>query len=319
MSKPAADPGNPEAVENVLRRELAHGDAMLGSVVPVLRHLLRNEDASLFGDEIVARVRGMAADIAGQLIDAAGGSGLAETARADLLTRVADGLIGNAALIGHLHALAIEWQLTDRLHARLALDPVLPPLLQALIASPNGPTSTLGMNLLAAQSRFTQAQRRMKLPLAELPAHVLHAILPSLHGACGDDRSADLLAEQAEATIRAGFDESRSRLGLIARIVSGMGAGAVAALSVAHGGVAVFLSALAIASGQERDIVVLATHEAQLARLALSLRAAGLGPDAMEEQMLALHPDVTPPAGFERIGPEHAAALLAVPAVFPGA
>ena len=50
-----------DTVETVLREELAHGDAMLGTITPILRHLLANDDHSVFGDEIVARVRAMIA------------------------------------------------------------------------------------------------------------------------------------------------------------------------------------------------------------------------------------------------------------------
>ena len=74
---------------------------------------------------------------------------------------------------------------------------------------------------------------------------------------------------------------------------------------------AFFVSALALASGQDRDMAVLATNEGQLARLALALRAAGLKPAGVEEQFLALHPDVALPEGFETLGADRAAALLA--------
>ena len=52
-------------------------------------------------------------------------------------------------------------------------------------------------------------------------------------------------------------------------------------------------------------------HEGQVARLALTLRAAGLRPEAIEEQFLAIHPDVSLPDGFEALGADRAAAILA--------
>ncbi len=61
---------------------------------------------------------------------------------------------------------------------------------------------------------------------------------------------------------------------LLARLVTGMGGGAIAALSVDHAGAAIFLTALSIGSGQDRDLAVLSTNDRQLARLALALRAA---------------------------------------------
>lgn len=263
----------------------------------------------------------MVADIAAQLLDRqAEAAGMGEPGGHDTAaaTGLVAALIGNPAVLCHLHALALEWQLTERLQARLSLDPVLPPLLQALIASPEGTTAELAMKLLAAQARFGQAQRRMKLPLAELPGDLLHLALVSMRAVVGADPEADWHAASAEAAIRGHYDESRSRLGLISRLVVGMGAGAVAALSVTHAGAAIFLSALAISSGQDRDLVTLSTNESQLARLALALRAAGLKPGAIEEQFLALHPDVTLPEGFGRLGSDRAASLLAATGGYPG-
>lgn len=292
------------SVEAVLREELAHGDAMLGTIAPILRHLLANDDHSVFGDEIIARVRGVTADLSRQLLDEAAGPGQAEPAPARV-DALASALVDVPGLLAHVHAQALEWQLVQRLQARLALDPVLSPLLQALIASSDARTSGLAMNFLAAQARFCQAQKRMKLPLAELPGDLLHGALEALCAEAGD------AAAPAMAAIRQRYDESCGRLGLATRLVMDMGAGAVAALSITHAGVSLFLSALSLATGQNRDLVVLSTNEAQMARLALALRAAGLKPQAIEEQFLALHPDVALPEGFENLGADGAAALLA--------
>jgi hypothetical protein len=68
---------------------------------------------------------------------------------------------------------------------------------------------------------------------------------------------------------------------------------------------------LAIASGQDRDVATLATSDTQRARLALALCAAGLRPEAIEEQLLAIDPDAVLPAELDRLKPERAAALLA--------
>jgi hypothetical protein len=174
------------------------------------------------------------------------------------------------------------------------------------------------MALLAAQARFVQAQRRMQLPVGELPGDLLYGVLLGLRAQAGESEVAQFHAAEAERMVRSRYDESRSRLGLIARIVTGMGGGAGAALSVTHGGVAIFASALALASGQDRDMAVLATNEGQLARLALALRACGLKPEMVEEQFVSLHPDVALPEGFEQISPDRAAALLAHSAAYPG-
>lgn len=308
-----------DSVETVLRDELAHGDAMLGSIGPILRHLLANDDHSIFGDEIIARVRGMLADIARQLLDelaqARNDAALAPVHEDHDDIHVATllrGLIDVPGFMAHTHALALEWQLTERLQNRHGLDPVLTPLLQALIASSDAGTAAIAMNLLAAQARFVQSQRRMQLPLCELPADLLHGAVNAMRAFAGGHPQTAGQSAKAEQAVRQRYDESRSRLGLIARLVTGMGGGAVAALSVTHAGAAIFSSALAIAAGQDRDLAVLSTNESQMARLALALRAAGVKPHGVEEQFIALHPDVTLPDGFERIGPDRAAAILAV-------
>ena len=308
-------------VEIVLRDELAHGDALIGTIAPILRHLLANDEHSVFSDEIIARVRGMMANIARQLLTemaVAAGDPESRDHAAERVSALVDSLVSHAGFLAHLHALALEWQLTERMQARLALDPVLAPLLQALIASSEAAVASSSMALLASQARFATSQRRMQLPLNELPGDLFHAALLALRGHAGDDAASQAAALQAEHTLRGRYDESRSRLGLISRIVMGMGGGATAALAITHAGVGIFLSALALASGQERDMAVLATNEGQMARLALALRAAGLKPQAIEEQFVSLHPEVALPAGFEQLGSDQAAALLARSASFPG-
>jgi hypothetical protein len=303
-----SDVGHPlpaDSVELPLRQALAQGDAVLGTVAPVLRHLLANDDSGLFGDVILARVRGMVHDLARQLVERIGGND-------EDVARLGSVLIENAAVLGHLHALVLEWQLTEVLQERLALDPVLSPLLQALVGSSDQATAALAMKFLAAQARFGQAQRRMRLPLTELPGDLLHGALLAMRAVAGAEPQTDARAARAEAAVRADYDEGRSRLGLISRLISGMGAGAIAALSIHHAGAAIFLSALAIASGDDRDLATLATSETQRTRLALALCAAGLKPSAIEEQLLVLDPDAVLPRGLERLGPDRAAALLAM-------
>ena len=319
MSENTAQTLTPIPVDLVLRDQLAHGDALIGTIAPILRQLLANDEHSLFSDEIIARVRGMMSDLAGQLLNqlavAAGEPDKREHDPAQAAALV-DGMVAHPGFLGHVHALALEWQLTERLHARLALDPVLSPLLQALIAASDAQVAATAMALLAAQARFAQAQRRMQLPLSELPGDLLYAALLGLRGHAGE--TAPELAGEAERVIRSNYDENRSRLGLIARLVTGMGGGATAALSITHAGAGLFLSAMALASGQDRDMAILATNAGQLARLALALRAAGLKSQDVAEQFEVLHPDVALPAGFDQLSSDQAAALLARSAAYPG-
>lgn len=299
------------AAEATLRQGLARGDVLIESAGHVLRHLLTSEEVSIFADDVVATVRGMVADIARQLLDAVShvqgdAARMPDPSRVDALAEL---LIGQGAVLGHVHAVALEAQLSARLQARLGLDPVLSPLLQALIGANAAELSSAAMALLAAQARFVQNCRRMQLPLGELPGDVLHVVLLTMEELPGIS-SHDLAA----ATIRAGYDEGLSRLGLISRLVTGLGGGVIAALSVSNAGAAIFLTAVAHACGHERDSVVLATCEALAARLALMLCVAGLKQANIAEQIEALHPDSGLRFSCGDLTPDQAAALLACPA-----
>lgn len=310
MSDAVANVRGTDPIEFRLRDALERGDAVLATAAPVLRHLLASDENGLFADAVVARVRGMAGDVARQLFGHLAVAGEAEGD--ELLAGLTMAITENPAFLGHIHALALEWQLTELLQARLALDPVLSPLLQALIGSADPATAELAMKFLAAQARFGQAQRRMRLPLAELPGDLLHGALLAMRTIAGVTPETEARAAAAEASIRSVYDEGRSRLGLVSRLVMGMGAGAVAALSLDHAGAAIFLSALAAASGQDRDLTILATSETQRARFTLALCAAGLKPAAIEEQLMTLDPDAVLPAGLDRLSRDRAAAILAM-------
>src|SRR5690349_7789800 len=68
MNNAATIQSSEAPVEATVRDELARGDIVLGTIGPVLGHLLANHDHSLFSDEIVSRVRGMVADLARQML-----------------------------------------------------------------------------------------------------------------------------------------------------------------------------------------------------------------------------------------------------------
>ncbi|MFV0645092.1 MAG: hypothetical protein ACK5NN_11435 [Sphingomonadaceae bacterium] len=309
-------------IEAVLQDELAHGDVVLATIGPIMGHLLANHDHSLFSDEIVSRVRGMIGDIAWQLLFAEGETRALEDSRsfatnnAEMLSSM---LAGHPAFLTHCHALALEAQLTDRLQQRCAIDGVLSPLLQALIASDDPAISSMAMSALAAQARFMQQQRRMELPLSELPGDLFHQALLGLQdfvvqknseAGQGEGTGPDFLVEKTVQSLRASYDESRSRLGLLTRLVMGIGNGSQAALALGHAGVAIFLSALSIASNQDRDLTVISTNDRQVARLVLGLRAAGLKPKQVEEQFHTIHPDIQLPDGIEMLRSDRAADLL---------
>jgi hypothetical protein len=300
-----------ETVEALLRDELAQGDAMLATATPILRHLLVNQDQALLSDEAVARVRGMLTDIARQLLRAQAGAAELDDEPAFVAGHeeaLAEALANEPALLAHVHALTIEAKLTLRLQDRSNIDPVLSPLLQELVASRDEILAGSAMGVLAAQARFIQHYRRMALPLHELPGDLFHTALLAMRANAGDCEGAAVTAEQA---LREGYDESRGRLGLATRLVMRMGRTAPRALDVDNAGLAIFASALAMASAQERDVTVLSFSDRQFARLALAMRAGGLKQPAVEEQFLYLHPDIALPDGFDRLSADRAAMLLA--------
>lgn len=303
MGEDTMDLADGTMVEAILREELARETRALGSVVPVLRHLLASDGQRLVSDAILARVRGMLSDLAAQLIAAANGHdpALRLTSKMDPQARdvLAEALAGNALLLAHCHALAAESHLAERLHQHRAIDPVLSPLLQELVASDTPVIAELAMNTLAAQSRFVQSQRRMELPLGELPAELFHAVTAS-----------HVPEAETMRRLNASYDEAASRLGLLARLVSAMRRGAIAALALEHAGPALFASALAVLAREPREQAVLACSEGQGVRLALMLRSTGLAPDAIVRQFLLLDPAARPLRDLDAISPERARMLL---------
>lgn len=306
-----------ESVEDMLLGELAQGDVILSTARPILRHLLANDEHALFNDAVIATIRGMMVHLARQMLFELAASlgqddrGTFVAARQDAL---ATSLLGDTGLLGHAHALTIEAQLADRLHARSGIDPVLSPLMQDLAASRDEDLATMAMRVVASQARFMQHQRRMELPLDELPASLHDAATRLLKATEGDwPKETHDLCER----LREQHGDGERRIGQINRLLRTLGEEAGPALSIEQSGLAIFATALSLASAQDRDVVVLSLAENQRARLALSLRAAGLEKSAVEQQFLYLHPEVSPPSGFDAMPVDRALALLNTAA--PGA
>lgn len=300
-----------DPMEFALREELARGDELIVSAKQVLGHLLANHDRSIFSDAVLARIRGMLSSVERQLLTCLAATSGVEDRESFVEGRsgpLKNALAASTAMLTHAHSLAIEWQLAEKLQQSGGLDPVLSPLLQRLVASEDTDVAETAMGFLASQARFVQQQRRMELPLTELSGDLLHAVLQAWSAVASE---ADAEAVQAvERDLRNAFDEGRSRLGLMARLATGLEQGAAGGLNISDSGVALFLTSLAIASGQDRRLVALSTHEDQLARLLLSLRSVGLERDAVFAQLAVLHPEIAVPDGMEIIGSDRAAELL---------
>lgn len=302
------------SIDTLLKDDLFHADQAMLHMGPILRHLLRNDDSSIFSDEVIARVRGMLADISRQLVqalgEAAGHADAAAWAR-KAGPGLVDMLAGDQALLNHLHMLAVEWQMADRLQGRLGIDPVLTPLLQDIIAAHDHDLAARGMNLLAAQARFGQAIRRMQIPLVELPADLHQVALTMMQAYVAQDPSGVAAADLAETVLRKARAQTASRIDLLAYAISATAAQPSATLSLQNAGVALFLTALSLGTGLSRETAIMCSTESQMPRLALSLAAAGVGREGIVETFAALHPDIALPESLTQLHPDRAAALLA--------
>ena len=306
MGDLAMDRTETTSVEAILRDELARETRALGGIAPVISHLLESPGQNMVSDAVLARLRGMLGDLAAQLLCETAIDGGAPDP--EVQERLAQAISAKDAVLNHLYAVAVEGQLLDQLQQRRTLDPVLSPLLQELIASEHAATAELAMSALAAQSRFVQSQRRMGLSLAELPAELFALVLNQFSTAELDTNAGDVGA--AINALKSRYDEGAGRLALLSRLVGSMRAGSVAALELEHAGLSLFASALAKATDQPRDLAVLACHDRQSARLALSLRAAGLDTVAIERQFVSLNPVDAVSAGIMQISVENALTVL---------
>jgi hypothetical protein len=304
MGPTSADPAAPSSAEQVLSAELARGDRAAPAVVPVLRHLLASEGPSLVNEAVVARVRGMLHDMARQLHGGKRGPVAAGRGAEQAIERLTERLVAHEALLAHIHALALESQLAEKFEATLSLDPVLSPLMQELIASDEPAVAELAMNTLAAQARFMQVQRRMEMPLEDLPAELFSAAIRCAEGLVGAE------SERRLAALGNTYDEGATRIALLGRLIAAMGRVVVACLAFERAGLALFASGLAALAETRRADVILSCNDQQTLRLALALRAAGLDLPGIERQVLLFGvvssayrelADITPRAALDRL------------------
>lgn len=294
-----------DLMDHPLRIALARGDALRAQSGPALHQILAAQDRSLLSEAVVAQVGGMLADLADQLVAARAAAVDPATSR----QAVAAQLLAVDTLREHCQALALEWRLAVQLEAELALDPVLSPLLQALVSSPAPGVGAIAMAAIAAQARFAQGQRRMQLPLSELPAELFHAALLAARDAVSAAGQDD--AARAEARLRAGYEEGVGRIALFARLVDVARSIPTPMPSIEDAGVGLWLSTLSARSGEDRDRTACAVADPLLGRLLLTLRAAGVAPIDAERQALRAQPDVELPRGLQDIGTREAAQWLA--------
>lgn len=289
----------------ILQQELARCERARKAVIPVLRHMLTNEGPSLVSEAVVARVRGMLQDLARQAFAGGRHPIASDSAAVQAVDTIASCLADHKMLLGHIHVLALESQLAEKFEQRLSLDPVLSPLLQELIASDDRVVAELAMGLLAAQARFMQSQRRMELPLAELPADLLDAAIRCSEGSAHPPSAAGFGA------LRETYDEAATRLGLLERLIRAMRGAVVASFSFDRAGLALFASGVASAADVPRAEAVISCSDHQGVKLAMLLRAAGLDMPVIERQMLMIGMAAPAPCGIADISTGAARQYLA--------
>jgi len=308
MGKMVIDRSQSTLVDAFLRDEMARGNRALRSLAPVIAHLLESDGPSLVSDAIVARLRGMLLHISEQLLASLETEQAVDPRRTEAQSILVDRLVGDESVVDHLYAVALEGLLTENLQQYAAIDPVLSPLMQELIASERPEIAEVAMTAMAAQSRFCQSQNRMELPLDELPSELFGQVIGHFEaGELGLDP--DRVTDAGKA-LKGAFDEGQGRIGLFARLASLMQGGAVAALDLSHAGFALFASAAASLTRQDRAHVVFACHEGQTVRLVLMLMAAGLSADAVQGQLALLGGTKALPDGLEAMSQAHAQASL---------
>lgn len=295
----------PHGEDSALSELLATGEQTRRSLPSQLRHQIGFADPSLFDDELVARTRGLLVHLTAQIAgDRPQGSDNPDYREGrDAILRA---VFTQPGLLAHCHALALEYRLTRKLAASAGIDPLLPTLLQELIASPSEPTSRLSSSFLAAQSRFLRDMERMQLPLRQLPAELLNIAL-----GIGREQSNDpLMADAIRQAVQASYDEGATRVALMQRLVSLPDYPQLRGWQVEQTGVPLFLAGLLPVAGPDYHDVVLSTTESQMARLALTLRTRGCNPRVVSRNLLLLHDRTALQVGAST-DPATASALLA--------
>lgn len=288
-----------------LRELLALGEQTRRSLPQQLRHRIGFADPSLFDDELIARTRGLLVHLTAQIAGGRPpGSGTADHLKArDAILRA---LFDHPAMLAHCHALALEYRLTRRLGEQADIDPVLPSILQEMIASPHEATSRLASTVLAGQTRFLSNMERMQLPLRQLPGELLHDVFAIGRQWLGEP----IIADAVEQAVRTSYDEGVTRAALLGRLVNTAQYPRARGWQLQEAGVPLFLASLALAGGLSLHEAALLTTESQIARLALTMRTLCCNPGAINRNLYILHDEIALPliAGME---PDAASTMLA--------
>lgn len=292
-------------VELAMREALSKSDTAFQGIAPVLNHMLDESWPTIVTEESLAHVRGMARGLTEEL--SASGTQDAPINESGL-EAFGQKLLGDSSLLQHCFTLAIEGQVMEQLAGDQAIERVLSPLLQELVGSENQTTAELAMSCIAAQSRFAQSHNRMRTQLAELPPLLFHSVLSKWQEFVAKHQPG--MPIRAVEALRKQYDESATRVAIMERLVSTIGSGSRAALDLSHGGFSLFVTAVAKASSQPRDHSILACKELASPRLGLSLKAAGLELNEIEETLALLGDATLSVSGIGQILPDQAQSIL---------
>ena len=303
MTRQGAETLDEAEMTAALCANLASDDRALAGVIPIVSHMLANQGQALIGDDVIARMRGAIDAIAHQLC-------VLTFDRKEHVDASALGamLADSGGLVNHCYALAVEGVLTERLGVDQGVDPALPALLQELVASRDANICQLAMAQMASQACFVEWQQRGGSPLFELPIDLFDDVLDVWKKFAL--KQGDGFLVQKESEMRAQYDEEATRLGLLDRLLSAVGASAEIVSEIETAGLALFISAIAKSTGQPRDLVALSCQQQQCLRLAIALKAAGRSTEAIMRQLAMLGADISLPLEFKDWDEEQALGLL---------
>lgn len=292
-----------EALAASLRADLAGDDRALSGVVPVLSHILTNRGEPMVSDDIIARMRGLIASAAEQLL-----ASEEQQASAEELDTLNIALASNGSIVTHYYALAYEGAVSEDLAKRVGLDPVISPLIRELMGSKDKSVAEIATKLMASQARFIEGQKRLQSSIFELPPEIFEEMLAT----CKAWAKQQIRPMQVRSTagIKSSYDEASTRLGLLAHLIAMLGASGQLVCEIETAGFAIFCSAVSGQTRQPRELIVLSCQSHQSLRLALALKACGISTESIIRQFECVGNDVAFPDGFDTWDEQSATALL---------
>ena len=288
------------------RQAMAVPTMVRQQLLPEQAQALREDDLSLTG--------GFVESLVVQLAKALTGS-------AELGPDIArHAVLAHAPTTRLLFARAIEARLCRQSSLLGHGTPELPPRVEAQVGDAQDELAEAAMALIIAQSRFLSRAQAFAIDTDELPPETLHGLVRSCLAYLQERPDSDPLElNRAAAAFLQGFDERRGRPHRLMRFCHLFELPRSAeAWSLAENGASLTVAMLERTSGLPADLLFDMLRDADLARLAVVLRACGLETDVAAgllqglAALASLRADALPPAADLRaLVPEDAARLVA--------